>query len=92
MATFQVVEGVRMPKSTTEQRRQRLRRARRTHRKRDFEDMRRWFPERLNLVAEGGFLVCVSAELAYRQTAKPRLTPFRLDKAKGELLFHGIKR
>ncbi len=42
-----------MPKSTTEQRRQRLRRARRTHRKRDFEDMRRWFPERLNLVAEG---------------------------------------
>ena len=42
-----------MPMESTQDRRRRLRRRKNTHRRRDFEDMRRWFPNRLNIVAEG---------------------------------------
>lgn len=42
-----------MPRDSIEQRRRRLRRRKNTHSKREFEEMRRWFPGRLNIVAEG---------------------------------------
>jgi hypothetical protein len=42
-----------MLRDSIEQRRRRLRRRKRTHNKRDFEEMRRWFSARLNIVAEG---------------------------------------
>lgn len=42
-----------MAQSTLEQRKRRLRRRIRTHRKREFEEMQTWFPDRLGIVAEG---------------------------------------
>jgi hypothetical protein len=42
-----------MPRDSIEQRRRRLRRRKQTHSKREFEEMRRWFPNRLHIVAEG---------------------------------------
>lgn len=42
-----------MPRDSIERRRQRLRRRTRTHKKREFEDMQTWFPDRVGIVAEG---------------------------------------
>jgi len=42
-----------MPLDSAEQRRRRLRRRTKTQRKREFEEMQTWFPNRLGIVAEG---------------------------------------
>lgn len=42
-----------MPLDSAKQRRKRLRRRTKTQRKREFEEMQAWFPERIGIVAEG---------------------------------------